>query len=347
MPDTYALRDHLIRAASDVAKSALDAVTTGDRRVAGAAFIEAGMAVEFLMKAVVADVSPTLLFVQRNPGEKRAHEAMLRAHRDDTVDTAWLSEQKSAEMTFVRGFAYEVLPTLKAVSALVAAVTNQRNSVAHMYAVDGAKLRETVTAFARVADVVLTHLDVNSERFWGAERLRLVTTLIDERIAEVSAAVQLKLREAELHVQRLVAPLTRQEANGLLRRLEKGGMPFVPVETTVLNTECPSCAYNAELWLRVSDFVENPDELELTDWDGNGAPDAALIPQAVYGVRLECPVCFLSLNQSELAVEYPELADLNSYVVEPRKASLQEYEEITWNWTQPDVPTYPHGRFVG
>ena len=304
------------------------------------------MALEFLLRAVVTDVSPALLFVPRGLGDKKAHIAMMRAHRDVAVDVSWLISQKSAELSFVRPLAAEALPGLADYSAQIEAVINRRNAVVHMWAADIEALRETITSLTRITTVVLGHLDVKQKRFWGEERLALIDTLLDEDVEAVRAEVQLKLRSAELHVQDLVGMLTESDADAVLRRIEAAGNPFVAPGRVIVHEMCPACGYQAELWLRATDLIENPDDLELTDYDSDNVPTAVLIPQIASAVQLECPVCFLALTNAELDALYPSISGLDSYVLEPRKGSIQEYDEILWPY-EPEGDRYPHGPLVG
>lgn len=340
------LRDHLVSAASETARSALDGFDTRESRAALTVFLETGLALEFLLRSVVANVSPTLLFAPRALGDRKAYAAMMRAHRDAVVDATWLIAQKSAEMSFVRALAAEALPGLADYSAQIDLVMGRRNAVAHMWIGDVSHLRPTLTSFVRIAGLIHEHLAVTPERFWGRERLSLVNTLVDESVETVRADVELKLRSAHLHVRNLVGSLTEEEASAVLRRIEGAGNPFVAPNCAVVRCECPACGYQAELWVRAVDLIEDPDDLELVDADENNVPTAVLIPQEATAVRLECPVCFLSLTNAELDALYPEISDLESFDLEPRKGTIQEYDEILWPY-EPEGDRYPHGPLVG
>ncbi len=313
-----------------------------------ALFLNAGMTVEFLLRAVVAEVSPALLFVSRNLGEKRAAIAMIRAHRDADVDKTWLLSQKSAELGFIRPLATEIAPALADFADDVDEIINRRNAVAHMYIADVDARRATLTALVRVADVILTHLGARSEGFWGSERRALVESLLAESADATRADAALAIHAARLHIEQVKSGLTPPERERVLAALEEQGSAFFqPGATEVFRETCPACERQAELLVRLVDDTSDFDALELIEWDDDdGVPGAVLIPQEKVAVQLQCPVCRLRLSYAELQAEFPALAALDRYEVEPRRGSVSEYEDMLATH-EPDWDSYPHGNHVG
>lgn len=293
-------------------------------------FLNAGMATEFLLRAVVADVSPALLFVARSAGEKRTAVAMVRAHREAAVDKDWLLEQRSADLNFIRSIAVEAAPALGDYGAELDDIINRRNAVAHMYVADGGARRATLTALARVADVVMTHLGATStEGFWGSERHALVMSLLSESADATRAEVEIAMHTARLRFEALKAGLSPAEKERVLTALEAQGSAFYPPGPVELfRVECPTCRRQAELVVRLIDDTSDLSALELVDWDDDGVPGAVLIPQDSVAVELQCPVCRLRLSYAELQASYPEIADLGSYDVQPRRGNVSEYDDL-------------------
>ncbi|MEV4775218.1 hypothetical protein [Microbacterium sp. LWH12-1.2] len=339
MGSKKAFKKHLVRASSEMARLALDSINASERGEVASASVRTGMAMEFLLRAVVASVSPALLFAPRN-ARATTPAAMVQALRAERIDVEWLSVQVSSEMSFVRGLAAEIVPALAEFSGDIESVVKRRDAVVHMYAVNASGLRSAVTSLARVAAVVLPHLKATAEQFWEEERVALVDALINERAEAVRADVALKIRDAELFVAQLRANLSGEDAAAIMALLESEGSDFYPPgPSQVFRATCPACEYEAELIVRVQDEIERIGDLELGGRDENAAPTAVLIPQVPTSVSLQCPVCRLRLSQVELSDSQPHLADPLDYEVGPRRAHIREYEEMLADF-EPDWETH-------
>lgn len=346
MPRNHSLRNHLFVGAREAARSALDGIAAREGHDVAVAFMNAGMAVEYLLRAVVANVAPALLFVPRNSFDNKFAAAMVRAHTDAADDVSWVIEGKSADFELVRRVALEAAPVLAARAADIEEIMKRRNAVAHMYVVETPKLRGSVTALVRITEAVIDHLGADPLRFWG-NRHALATSLAAESENLMRVEVELKVREAQQRVQHLRAGLALDEARRVISTLESNGSTVVfPGPNAQFHTPCPACGCQAEVYVRLADDTSNLDALELVDWGEEGIPGAVLIPQEPVAVMLQCPVCLLHLRSEELQAAYPAIADLYQYEVEPRRGTAQEYDEIMLV-NEPDWELYPHGSDVG
>lgn len=329
VPTLNPLQGHLIISASQAAKAALDLLPGIALTDVTTLFLNAGMATEFLLRAVVAEVSPALLFVT-NPTEKRAVIAMLRAHRDASVDERWLLQQRSADLSFIKAVAVEAVPALRDHVSELDDIINRRNAVAHMYVADGDARRSTLTSLARITDVVVTHLGgASTEGFWGDTRHDLITSLLAEDADATRTEVQVAIHAARLHFEEIKAGLSRAEQERVLAALEAQGSAFYPPgPAEVFREECPACGRQAELIVRLADDTSDLSALELVDWSDEGIPGAVLIPQEQLAVQLQCPVCRLRLSYAELQASFSELAELGHYEVEPRRGTVSEYDDL-------------------
>jgi len=339
-----AFQEHFMKASAEMARLALDDIGVESQAEVASALVRAGMSLEFALRAVVAGVSPALLFISRSQSASMS-AAMIRAHRTARVETAWLSTQTSSDTALVRTLAARALPGLTDFSTDIASVFEQRNAVIHAYAVDVSALRRTITSLARVIAVILPGQEVKPKRFWGTERMPLVKVLIDESAEQVRAEVAVKIRAATMRYDELEAQLVPADAVAVIGLMEDEGSAFYPPGRIIFRDTCPACRYRAEMLVSVEDDIDNPDDLELVDLQ-DGVPTSVLIPQIPTGVQLQCPVCHLALSQAELEAVYPELADLDLYDLEPRKGTIQEYDAILWPY-QPGPATIPHGPQVG
>jgi hypothetical protein len=343
-PPMNAFVEHFLKASAEMARLALDDIGTDSQADAASALVRAGMSLEFALRAVVAAVSPSLLFIARSQNATMS-AAMVRAHQTAHVEVEWLSAQTTTDTALVRSLAAQAVPALGDLNADVSAVFEQRNAVVHAYAVDTSQLRPVMNSLAKVVATVLPSIGMKPKRFWDKERLDLVNTLIDESAEVIRAEVAVKVRAAEIRYEELEAQLVIGDLLAMVGLMEDEGSPFIPPGRVVFRDTCPACGYRAELLVKAEDEVGNPDELELVDWE-DGAPTAVLIPQLPTAVQLQCPVCRLALTYAELQAVYPELADLAVYEVEPRRGTIQEYDEILWPY-QPGPVTIPHGPQVG
>lgn len=322
-----AFQDHLVKASAEMARLALDDISVTSRAEAASTIVRAGMAVEFLLRAIVANVSPTLLFMGRN--QAKATAAMIRAHQSAHVEVEWLAAQTSSDTALVRSLAIQALPALDDFDSHIGAVLDNRNAVVHVYAVGMATLRPAVISLARVVAVALPRLDVKPKKFWGRERLALINALIDESLETVRAEVAVKIRDAQIRFAELAAQLAHGDMMAVTLLMESEGNALVPPNRVIFRRDCPACEYSAEMFVRVEDEVHDLDNIELAEWR-NDVPTVALIPQLALAVQLQCPVCRLALSYAELEAVYPELADLTGYELQPRRGSFDEYNQRVW-----------------
>lgn len=330
MPTTNPLQGHLLSAASQAARAAVDLLPGIHQTGVASLFLNAGMAAEFLLRAVVAEISPALLFVTKSPSEKRTAVVMLRAHRDVTVDRDFLLEQRSADLSFIKALAVEAVPLLRHYSEDLDDIVNRRNAVAHMFLADGSARRSTLTGLARVVDAVLTHLNAASTQgFWGPERHGLITSLLAEESDATLADVELAMHTARRHLEGIRTGLSSAEQERVIAVLEAQGSSFYPPgPTEVFRDTCPACGRQAELIVRLADDTSDLSALELVDRDDEGVPGAVLIPQEPQAVQLQCPVCRLRLSYAELQAVFPPLADLDAYEIQPRCGTMSEYNDL-------------------
>lgn len=346
MPRSTALRNHLLIAAREAARPVLDGMAAQHRHEVATTFIHAGMAAEFLLRAIVANVAPSLLFIPRNAFDKKFASAMVRVHSDPLPEAEWLVERRSADIGVIRQIAAEALPALVAHRVEIDDILNRRNAAAHMWVAEQPALRSTVGAFVRMAAVVLEHLGADPLRFWG-DRHSLATSLLEEEQNLVRIDVQLQVRAAQQRVAQLRAGLDLEEAERVISTIEANGSPFVPPgPTTPFDVECPACTRRAELFVRTSDDLSDLGALDPVDWDDEGIPAAVMFPQQKLGAMLQCPVCRLRLSYPELQAAFPDMADLAHYDVQPRRGTTDEYDEIMV-LHEPDWDAYPHGPETG
>lgn len=340
------MRNHLLVAARESARPALDKMAAEERHEVAMAFVNAGMAVEFLLRAVVADLAPSLLFIPKNAYDRKFAPAMVRSHRDSMDDMSWVVEGKSSEFEMVRKVATEAVPILTARATEIDTLMNRRNAAVHMYAAEASALRVTMTTLVHIVAAVVTHLGADLERFWG-DRLSLVNSLVEESENLMRVEVELQVRAAQQRVAHLRAGLAVDEAARVIATLESNGCTFVPPgPSEQFAAECPACSRQAEVFVRVADDLSYLDALQPVDYDDDGVPGAVLIPQEAVGVMLQCPVCLLRLSTPELQAAFPDIADLTQYELEARRGTTQEYDEILM-LNEPDWETYPHGSQVG
>ncbi|WP_157543564.1 hypothetical protein [Microbacterium sp. CCH5-D1] len=321
-PARNPLRDHLIEAAAETARSVLDNVHATDRLRQSTSAIHAGMSLEFLLRAVVADLAPALVFAVRNQSEA-VMRVMVSAQQKTELDLAWLHEQRSAEASTIRAAAERLIPALEALRTEIAGVVKHRDSAVHMYSAATADNRQAAATLTRVASLVLKHLGHDDKQFWASDRMDLVGALLDEHDDARRADVAVRVRACRLKAEGLAERLA-DNAEFVFQQMEAQETAIAPLGWAKEPADCPACERLGTLWVKGEhDYLDLADiEVEL---DEEGLLSGALVPQEVASVVFGCPVCGLALNNDEIGAAYPHLLDVD---VDVSRISAGEYREI-------------------
>lgn len=324
MPIRNPLRDHLLDAARETARAAVDVVDERGRLQVSTAAVHAGMSVEFLLRAAVANVAPALLFVSRTQSPGAVLRVMVTAQQQHELDLGWVHQQRSADASAIRDAAELLIPGLMGLRDPITTLVKLRDSTVHMYSAEAADVRQAAATLGRVVTLVLSHLDADPEVFWGSERHALLDALMQEQDDAVRAEVAVRVHACSLKMQQMLARLTHSNAEYVFQQIEARGPGFVPLGWVSTIADCPACERAATVWVKGEYHFDTLNDI-IVDFDDDGTPLGALVPQAVAAAHLECPVCGLSLNDAELAAVYPYLRDAD---LAPASITVGEYTDI-------------------
>lgn len=318
MADINALRDHLVAAARQAAYPVIDASARDDVVDVWMVIVQAGMAAEFVLRAVVADLSPGLLFLTSTK-----HAETIAALRSNEPPTQML-DARSIPAREVTALASAAHPTIRAVQSEAATVASLRDSVVHMFAFEPSDQHRAVEGLLRVVDAAAPCIGLSADDFWGEERSALAKELRQRDDEATLYIVARKIRAATLTYESLRRSMTEPQFEELLQTRQKQ-LPMIRVGEYIEVHDCPACTHPVMVIRRTTDLSPHTvDGIELDDWGPDGVPRTALFPQIVIHQQMTCTICGLSLSGDELARAIP--ATDNPWDVEPRRAPIEEYE---------------------
>jgi hypothetical protein len=216
--------DGLYASAQRFAQSALDAHHTGDhQRIA----LNAGTAMEHLMKACLAARSPALLVDLKLGLTSWPSLVALCGFpegRPTKLRTVGLREVRQRVKTFV---------TSRASEADLALLIDLRDGVVHA-AQDEEIDERLLVAFVQHADAMLADMDRSRADFW-ADRLGVVDALLADAIDKVTRGVNVKLAQAKAAFTRKYGEMP-DELQDLIRRIA----PHTGLSDEAA-ADCPAC----------------------------------------------------------------------------------------------------------
>jgi predicted RNA-binding Zn-ribbon protein involved in translation (DUF1610 family) len=296
--------------AASYARSALIHVTSDDDRVRGA--IDAGVAVEHMVKALLATLSPALLahrnadldtmlhltgfgqLAKCSPHEVKtisAHEACLRCAR------------------IVPEFTY----THQADQALFVA----RNGGVHLALTTDEVARESARIMVRLLEPLIKSLNLDRGEFWG-DMESVADTLLDEKASQISAAVEMKVAAAKSRLEARLAGLGASERELVVKALSAHPLYTKDEEPY----ECPACGQTGVVACELHDVGQPEFDYEQVAYD-DFIYHGGHIDQMAYAVNFDCNTCGLDLDYDEMTA-----ADmLTEFEREPRDCEPWEFDD--------------------
>lgn len=319
MAPTNALRDHLVASAQQTARPVIDAAARDDWEDSWMILVQAGMAAELLLRAIVADLSPGLLFATGG-----RHSEVVAALRAKEVPPATLNVQTITAKS-VRDIVVAAHPSLESVRKEMATVASLRDSVVHMFAFAPSDRHRAIDGLVSIVAAGSPCIDLTAEDFWGEGRSDLATALQERHEERMRSDLAKKIRLAKVKLDGLQRNMTTKQYGELLaaRRTQ---LPLTRPSDVIDRAECPACKAPVLIIRRVADADPGSVEgVELVDW-GPFGPQTALIPQVIVHQEMTCTTCGLHLTADELA--WAGFSTDNPWDVEPRRAPIDEYEAL-------------------
>jgi imidazoleglycerol phosphate dehydratase HisB len=262
------------------------------------AAISAGVALELMCKAAIAQVEPVLLAdrTERDTLLRLSGKASHASKRATRIRTIGAAEAFLGVRHFHK--------SIGVAEAAAREVFETRNAAAHVGVVDRAEVRSATSTMSRAVDAILLAMGADRLGFWG-NRIDLVDGIIREQRETVEQIVAAKFAAARARVAALTHGLDPQ-VQRLVLAARAMKTVFSSHEEPI---ECPGCGQQAWLICRV----------EGGEIDGGPTPFGLLgtARASAFPFGLACSVCDLSLDEPELAhLSLDEEIELE-YEVEP------------------------------
>lgn len=297
---------HFVRSASLAARFALTHWTDSNPDSLALCAIRSGTAVELMMLGSLAELSPAII-ASNAPSKDALLSRLYLAGAPIPQGVLSPSQLRTISWQEAISALRTLHPQLSLDPDRVAELMAVRNAAVHAGLVDATALRTAVGHMASVLEAVLNVSGANRAKFWTADLLPLVQSLllIDEEA--VLARVKAKIAVARENFERLISSYSPAESEALLKMME-GSALASPADWDSRRIPCPACARTGWHHLRsVAIPVEHPhfymkDGHLVFDEERLGIP-----------YSFECRVCGLVLEGEEL-----ELDDLGEPVPLPR-----------------------------
>lgn len=302
---------HLLSVAERAATYALMKSSSMDSTEVILSAVSAGLAVETLLKAVIAKTSPTLL---ASSGHDPSHLFLLGADTTDKMVPSSLNTRGAADCLKL----FERLHPGVLTSQVASQVFNTRNAAAHMGIVNDSDLEKSVLNLARVLIAVLPILDLQVEGFLLPDLAAMVLSHVENAVSNLRRRVEAKMLTARRVLHKTSKLVQFEEREQLFSQMERR-KPFASGGDGFARRRCPVCERSG--WLEYDSVLDLSD----SDIDFSGTPTMT-IPRWGTPIRFSCMVCELELDGEE-TTEFDQFQDdfLISY-------QLLEIEPDSGNW---------------
>lgn len=303
------ITDRLRFSALAYARSAILHVTSHEDQVRGA--IDAGMAVEHMAKALLASWSPALLADRNADLDTMLHltgfgqHAKCRPHEIRTI---------SAHEACVR--CARLVPEFNYTQHADQALFTARNGGAHLALTTDEVARESARIMVRLLDPLIEAMELDRGDFWG-DMVSVADTLLDEKISELNASVEMKIAAAKSRLADRLAGLGPTERELVLKTLSH--QPFLMNEEEPYR--CPACEQMGTMLCQLQDTGQPQFEYEQVSED-DFIYHGGHIEQAAYAVAFHCFTCGLDFDYEELDTAGME----TQFPREPRECDPAEFE---------------------
>nr|BFD83581.1 hypothetical protein StreXyl84_29820 [Streptomyces sp. Xyl84] len=259
----------LLRGAKKFAHSAMDAHTEGDREVF---FLHAGVSIERLAKAVLADTSPFLLMEMKGNDETLLHLTGVR----ETARVRTIGAAQSIDRLRKIGYLSSKGDDLDELIEL-------RNGVAHL-AEGGRGSFDGLTAFARTTKELLRRLTVTHEEYWGVWETIIAITL-NNALEKAQRDLGRLIEQARVRLHQRIHKLPTAAAEAYVQAFTIR-VPRVNTRSRVVQVsvpkKCPACSYMGQITTGLPPLTG---ERRLGE---------------AYPIAFGCPVCSLRLETVDL-----------------------------------------------
>lgn len=300
--DINELHVHLFELAGEAARQALIPASRSRGFSAVQTAFATGAAAEWLLRALVASVSPVLL-AQGGAGGRDTAIALAggRPVLDEQVELD-PSELRTVMTNDLKQLIFALFPSLRAtpIASRLEVIFSVRNTAVHLglaSAADNHRALQTLTLLTPdlVPPLGLTEID-----FWGSAGIEQARELRSEVLSAVEYRVKTLIDRAQAYYSGAYGHLDRRALSTVRRQLSRTSQGFGHVEGAELFvTGCPSC--RSAGWLQF--WPEPP----LSTRDVRTVERRSMI--YLHPSEFRCAVCRLVLDAEGIAMSGVEVGD--------------------------------------
>jgi hypothetical protein len=302
------LSRHLVVLAQEAAREVLTGYTTDERRETVQRVMDAGTAVEYLVKAVLAGLNPSLLADRTDP------RSILTFAGVAVTPVPAASELKTITFRDSLRLIVNADPRSKSIEQDANAIMGARNAAAHMGLVDASVRSTFAHELVRIASTLLPILGMDKEIFWSNQLMPVVEALMrindDSSIARTAS----KIAKARKVFDELIWGMSLESTESTLRALESRESFPLSYDNDKQRFSCPACSRSGwVLYMRKVHWESATFEYD----DYLGVPSDCLVPIDLEPIDFSCPVCGLFLAGSEGEIDNVEgIATIQHHVWE-------------------------------
>ncbi|MGN8027115.1 hypothetical protein [Microbacterium sp. 22242] len=277
--------------------------------------LEAGAATEWLVRAALARLSPSLLALRTH------HDSVLALSGARTLSDPL--ELRTIPTSEVLTILLKAHPTMASLRSDVDFIMSVRNGAAHSGLVAAASLELAARRLVRVAEALIEEVGLTREDYWGAELAGVAAGISADFENEIAARVSSKIAAAKARLKDFVAGIPKAQLEQTLTALEsRHSSVLIADDSEDHEYKCPSCERRA--WVTYLRQHGEEGSLEV-DYDSEGYPESASVMFEVVLVPmiLQCPVCGLILDAQD--DELSGLDDVEEHEGEPHFVDASEY----------------------
>jgi hypothetical protein len=313
----------LAQASAFAARSAIQNFASDDLQILRLAAIDAGMAAEYLLKAILADRDLALI---ADGKDAYSVVALSAANPHPKIDFVRLKTAKTEDLL---SRTLQFSPGLTIRNDYLK-LQDTRNAAAHLAHANEPDLVVAVQALVRFCDSVLLAFRLNADEFWSPPLLDHLQQIRSDEVTSTTLRLSAKIASARNEIQEIATKFGASEAHDRHTIAERVMLGSLSNSTDYIQQEvvCPVCNYTG-----VESFYLHRDGsdavTEIPDLSNKGA---YLFYRNAYPVADEfrCGVCGLHLYEDEIRVQGLP------YELEPVEELLEDYEppesEPDWDW---------------
>jgi len=244
-------------------------------------FLYAGMAFEFLGKAVLASKHPSLIV------DPKDLDSLFQVCDIEGFTNRPISALKTIGGKEVLRRCKKLLPQLSSIESEFERLIHQRNSLVHIGSLEYEKIRTTYRAFLKGIIILSEYLGVEKSQLFG-EFKEVIENFLDETKKEIEKIVEEKIIRARNNFKNKFSDMDEYTKKTVIKAIENSYRLSMYEEDLA---ECPACGNLGVLRGSYEYEFEWPSDC----FNKNGDP-VPCVEVTMFPEEFECSICGLKLD---------------------------------------------------